>query len=65
MKTLIIIAAALALTACDKYGAGGSFNQAFGNWAEVKMPDGCAPVQIAAESGSGVVVLCKDGRLFH
>lgn len=64
-RTLLALGLLLALSACDKYGVNGSVNQTFGNWAEVHIPAGCVPVQIAAEHESGVVVLCRDGRIFH
>jgi hypothetical protein len=53
------------LVGCGKVGAGGALNQAFGNWAQVQLPNGCIAQQISAESSSGVAVLCKDGRVFH
>lgn len=55
----------LLLTGCGKVGVGGSVNQLVGNWAEVKLPTGCAAKQVAGEEGNGVVVLCEDGRVFH
>lgn len=64
-KGLLITFVILALSACDKVGAGGVISQAFGNWAEVKLPEGCRAKQISAEQGSGVAVLCEDGRIFH
>lgn len=54
-----------ALTACDKYGAGTGVSRLLGNWAEVKLPDGCRAKQIAADERGGIAVLCDDGRLFH
>jgi hypothetical protein len=65
--TLWILGAALvgSLAACGKIGVTGMVDQAMGNWAQVKLPDGCVPRQIAAEANSGVAVLCKDGRVFH
>lgn len=66
MRTkLAILAMALVLTGCDKMGASGIVNQTFGNWAEIKLPDGCVAQQIASSSDSGVAVLCEDGRVFH
>lgn len=62
---LIVVLLAVGLSACGKVGIGGSISHTFGNWAEVAMPDGCKPKQIAAEEGNGVVVLCEDGRIFH
>lgn len=54
-----------ALGGCAKYGAGGVFQQMKGDWAQVRLPQGCKVRQIAAEEGAGVVVLCEDGRVFH
>ncbi len=63
-KTLLLIAALL-LTGCGKIGVSGIVDQAVGNWAEVKLPSGCKARQVAGEEGSGVIVLCEDGRVFH
>ena len=66
MKTFVIISAiAILISGCGKTGIGGSFSQLAGNWAQIKEPDGCKVKQIAAESSSGVAVLCEDGRIFH
>lgn len=65
MKKSIIIAACLLLSACGKIGLGGQVSQLMGNWAELKLPEGCRPKQISAEEGAGVAVLCEDGRVFH
>ena len=66
MKKLLLLSfAILSLSACDKIGVGGTVNQMLGNWAEVKVPAGCQPQQIAGEEGNGVILLCKDGRIFH
>ncbi len=66
MKRVLIIAALmLPLVGCGKVGVGGSVKQIFGDWAEVKLPDGCRAKQISAEESSGVAVLCEDGRIFH
>ena len=64
-KILVVAAAALVLSGCGKVGVGGMMSQAVGNWAEVRLPDGCKAKMIAAEENSGTVVLCEDGRLFH
>jgi len=64
-KLTVILVLAMALGACGKLGVGGTLAQAAGNWAEVRLPAGCVPKQVAAEEGSGVVVLCEDGRVFH
>ena len=53
------------LSGCDKIGVSGTIDHVFGNWAEVKLPAGCQPKQIAGEEGSGVILLCQDGRIFH
>jgi hypothetical protein len=53
------------LCGCGKLGVSGNVAQLVGNWAEVKLPDGCKVKQIAAERDSGVAVLCEDGRIFH
>lgn len=66
MKKIITIAIlCFGLVACGKLGAGGITAQAFGNWAAVKLPDGCVAKQIAGEESTGVIVLCEDGRVFH
>lgn len=65
MKTTIVVAALLLLSGCGKVGSGGVINRAFGNWAEVRLPDGCKAKQIAADEHGGVSVLCDDGRVFH
>ena len=70
MKNVIIIfglaiAAGAGLAGCGKLGVSGTVNQMVGDWAEVKLPAGCTPKQIAGEEGSGVIVLCEDGRIFH
>jgi hypothetical protein len=66
MKTVVLALLALAaLTGCDKLGVNGVVSQAVGNWAEVKLPAGCAAKQIVAEEHTGVAVLCEDGRVFH
>lgn len=66
MRTLLVMTvAAVLLAGCDKYGVSGNISQLTGNWAEVRLPDGCVAKQIAAEESSGVVVLCQDGRVFH
>lgn len=59
------ICIAFAMTSCAKIGVMGHISHAFGNWAQVNLPDNCVPKQVAAEEGSGVVVLCADGRVFH
>lgn len=64
-RVLIVFAAAAGLAACGKYGMTGHVSHMLGNWAEVSLPDGCVAKQIAAEEGSGVAVLCEDGRVFH
>lgn len=54
------------LSGCGKLGVSGHISHAFGNWAQVDLPSGCAVKQIAAsEGGSGVAVLCEDGRVFR
>lgn len=60
-----VLGAALGLSGCGKTGLTGAIAQNLGSWAEIKLPPGCRVRQIAAESGSGVAVLCEDGRLFH
>lgn len=65
IKLIILIALIAALTGCDKMGVQGIINQNLGNWAEIRLPENCVPSQIASSSDAGVVVLCKDGRLFH
>lgn len=64
-KFFIITAAVLMLSGCGKVGFWGRTEQAFGNWVQVKLPDGCVAKQIAAEEDSGVALLCEDGRVFH
>lgn len=64
MKTLIFAAILMLLAGCNKYG-GSRWNHVIGDWAEVHMPAGCVPKQVAAEEAAGVVVLCEDGRIFH
>ena len=61
----LIIVAAAALSGCGKIGGGGILNQMVGNWAEVRLPDGCKAKLIAGEEKGGAIVLCEDGRLFH
>lgn len=65
MRKLGIACLLLALAGCGKTGVGGAFAQAVGDWAEIKLPDGCTPKLIAGEEGNGVIVLCEDGRIFH
>lgn len=66
MKSLsVALIALLLLSGCGKLGFSGHVSQMFGNWAEVKLPDGCKARQISAEEGSGVAILCEDGRVFH
>jgi hypothetical protein len=65
MKSLSVALIALLLTGCGKLGVSGHISQAFGNWAQVNLPEGCKPKQISAEEGSGTAVLCEDGRVFH
>lgn len=64
MKLIILATLLITLTACGKLGVTGTINQELGNWAQVNVPDGCVPKQIAAEGNSGVVMLCEDGRVF-
>ena len=64
-RTILLAGAVCALSGCGKIGVGGSIAQAFGNWAELRLPDGCKARQISAEESSGVAVLCEDGRVFH
>lgn len=63
--TILGVGAALLLTGCGKLEVGGTISQAFGNWAEVRLPDGCVAKQVAGEESNGVIVLCEDGRVFH
>lgn len=56
---------AISLVACGKYGTAGMASRIIGNWAQVNLPSNCVAKQVAAESESGVVVLCEDGRVFH
>lgn len=63
MRWLIILCCVLG--GCSKVGVSGLANQLVGDWAEVQLPQGCRPQQIAAEAGAGVAVLCEDGRVFH
>lgn len=65
VKIIVIVGILLSLAACGKLGISGIASQALGDWAEVKLPPGCAVKQVAAEESSGVVVLCEDGRVFH
>lgn len=65
MKMTIIVLTCLLLGACDKVGVSGSINRAFGSWAQVALPPGCAAKQIAADEHGGVSLLCEDGRVFH
>lgn len=66
MNARIALAVALlCLAGCGKVGLGGQISQGLGNWAQVRLPDGCVAKQVAAEEGSGVAVLCEDGRVFH
>lgn len=65
MKTISLILAAVLLSSCGKLGISGIASQVVGNWAEVKLPLGCVAKQVAGEEGSGVIVLCEDGRVFH
>lgn len=66
MKKYLILSMAIVLLAgCGKLGVSGHIAQAFGDWAEVRLPDGCRVKQISAEEDSGVAVLCEDGRVFH
>lgn len=65
MKKTLIVVICLSLAGCGKLGIGGHISQLVGNWAEVKLPDGCKAKQVSAEEGSGVAVLCEDGRVFH
>lgn len=65
IKIIAICALALALSGCSKYGVSGSIDHAMGDWAQVKLPEGCVAKQIAVEENSGVAVLCEDGRVFH
>jgi hypothetical protein len=65
MKVTLIVAMCLLLGACAKVGFSGSMSQLVGDWAEVRLPPGCKVKQIAGEEGTGVIVLCEDGRLFH
>lgn len=55
----------VALVGCGKVGVGGTVKQFVGDWAQVRVPDGCKPKQISAEADNGVVILCEDGRVFH
>lgn len=65
MKTTVIVLACVLLAACDKVSVGQRLNRVVGNWAELQVPAGCKPKQISVEEGSGVAVLCEDGRIFH
>lgn len=62
---IILVALTFWLSACGKLGFVGTVTQQFGGWAEVNLPEGCKVKQIAAEAGSGVAILCEDGRVFH
>lgn len=53
------------ISGCQKLGVSGHILQLVGDWAQVRLPPGCIPKQVAAEEGGGVVVLCEDGRVFH
>ena len=65
MSRLTVILALSLLAGCGKVGVSGVMSQVVGNWAEVKLPDGCVAKSISAEENSGVAVLCEDGRVFH
>lgn len=66
VKRLVFVIVCIAsLAGCGKVGFSGSMDQLVGDWAELKLPPGCVPQQIAAEHNAGVAVLCKDGRIFH
>jgi hypothetical protein len=65
MKKITSIVLALLLCGCAKYGASGYLKQMTGDWAPVRLPPDCKVRQIAGEEGSGVIVLCEDGRVFH
>jgi len=65
IRIAVISASILLFSGCNKLGSGGVMAQIAGDWAQVKLPQGCVAKQIAAESGSGVAVLCEDGRVFH
>lgn len=64
-KLIMAALLALILAGCGKMGGSGTIHQAFGNWAELKLPKDCVPKQIASSSDIGVALLCEDGRLFH
>jgi hypothetical protein len=64
MKFTILIALLL-LSGCAKLGVSGVMSQAVGDWAQIRLPQGCIAQQIAAEEHGGVAILCKDGRIFH
>ena len=66
MKKLIVgLVICVALSGCGKLGVVGHIDQAIGNWAQINLPENCKPKQISAEQGSGVAILCEDGRVFH
>lgn len=65
MRLLAYCFVTVLLAGCGKVGVSGSWNRAFGNWAQVTLPPGCAAKQIAADEHGGVSVLCEDGRVFH
>lgn len=66
MKRFVVIALLCSgLCACQKLGISGQLAQVVGDWAQVRLPPGCVPRQIASEEGKGVAVLCEDGRVFH
>ena len=64
LKSFLLLCA-VALAGCGKLGVSGEIQQLEGNWAQVKLPDGCKVKQVAGEESSGVIVLCEDGRVFH
>lgn len=60
-----LLIASLLLCGCQKLGVSGHLSQLVGDWAQVKLPPDCKAKQISAEEGTGVAVLCEDGRVFH
>ncbi len=64
-KIIGIMVSVLILGGCGKYGVQGHINHLIGDWAPVNLPQGCDVSRIAGEEGSGVIILCKDGRVFH
>lgn len=65
MRKIILASLLLfTLTGCNKYGVGGTLNHMVSNWVPVNLPSGCVPQQVSTGS-QGLVVLCKDGRVFH